>query len=627
MVLLVHGVGNPYEGEILGAAHPNLEKAGIAHDRVEEYNWNRDVPKPYQGDRRRVSSVFLATLGEGFVGAARLPVLPAEAARSARARAITAVGIACEWTAMALPVVLVGWWLVEPTMLPAWSWVLLGVASVQLILATTFGSAAVLCANLRQVLLVVLWPGVFLGCVAGMIGWRILFVIACPLAFAEIGMGIGVLVAGSPIEQVPDGSGRSSLAWWALIPALVGSGVGWLVGSAIVERSSAPVRTVIETVLKVIADVVKYLGAPRYRKALVDGLARRADAYANTPLILATHSLGTVIGFDHIRGLRARKASEPMRWITAGSPLHRWIHRFFPYQYPAPAHFQQRLRREQPAIEWINVYRRLDIIGKGLGLGNGRDRPTRQWKGHANYWGDERVYKAIAKPATHQDRVPEEPTLGPYLHRPDWGGPPPSRRHWQARTLLGALVAIVVWFCIDDHWLEARRAPARVAWLLEHGVEVEGTASYRERLHQPKYGNRRVVKLFWVRFEPDGPLPGRSTSPPERLVREHDLLEETLRHPLTDESGESVRSMDIVVRYDPEDPRSFTVPGFERTEPYRLGAAARASTTWAVVFLAGMAMALRSGAWRVWGALSGVGLNEDPTHPAPTHEPPCGPRA
>jgi hypothetical protein len=106
-------------------------------------------------------------------------------------------------------------------------------------------------------------------------------------------------------------------------------------------------RTSVYPVLKVFADIVLWLADGDYRNRLRVALGaeiRSIRMSAGDTLILATHSLGTVIAIDYLLSLnRDLTNCERFILITAGSPLRFLMHGFFPEWFSDPCLISQYL--------------------------------------------------------------------------------------------------------------------------------------------------------------------------------------------------------------------------------------------------------------------------------------------
>jgi len=146
-------------------------------------------------------------------------------------------------------------------------------------------------------LLTVLWPIFYAGTVP--------FILAF-LALMMVGIAIAMRI-GTPRHF--DASWFTQL--WGMTLALVimlSAGTLCMVLILLMHRAGGPI-------LKVLADISRYLGRPDYGDGLLDGFRRECGAFVceGDHLILLTHSLGTVIAIDALLAHPeiVRRASRP----------------------------------------------------------------------------------------------------------------------------------------------------------------------------------------------------------------------------------------------------------------------------------------------------------------------------
>jgi hypothetical protein len=84
--------------------------------------------------------------------------------------------------------------------------------------------------------------------------------------------------------------------------------------------------------------------------------------------------------------------------VTMGSPLV-LMSRVFPRHVQSPSELGDKFAGTGLLLKWVNLWRTQDVIGQALGvtLGQGFVEASLGIGGHANYWGDERVWATIAK--------------------------------------------------------------------------------------------------------------------------------------------------------------------------------------------------------------------------------------
>jgi hypothetical protein len=153
-------------------------------------------------------------------------------------------------------------------------------------------------------------------------------------------------------------------------------------------------------------DVLYFAGNKRQRLSLIEATAKTIrwfhDQAPNGRIIVVGHSLGSVLAAHTISSL---PASEPClqhsTLVTLGSPLN-YLSRAFPDSVQSARQLSSVIC---PRIPWVNVWRDRDVIGKALEIG---DENTVQYcaakGGHADYWSDGAIWKAVAREAlTHDD--------------------------------------------------------------------------------------------------------------------------------------------------------------------------------------------------------------------------------
>ncbi|XHC26743.1 hypothetical protein ABWH91_05320 [Phycisphaerales bacterium ac7] len=170
---------------------------------------------------------------------------------------------------------------------------------------------------------------------------------------------------------------------------------------------SAIARKWITPLAKRIADIVRYRGNSNYRDHVHSDVRTVVHALdRSTRLVLCGHSLGSVIAVDFIR--RHHDLVEEfagVELVTGGSPLRRFMARFFSHAYPRPTNLLQTILGAHAEFRWVNVYRKWDPIGSILGLPAGLDRraddrgvpPRLGLRAHGDFWGDPVVWHQAAR--------------------------------------------------------------------------------------------------------------------------------------------------------------------------------------------------------------------------------------
>jgi hypothetical protein len=148
---------------------------------------------------------------------------------------------------------------------------------------------------------------------------------------------------------------------------------------------------VLRPFLKVISDIVRYLGDPEYRARIHAGLLVELERLGRRPVVIVAHSLGSVIAVDSLLAHPDAWSRFPaLRLLTCGSPLKRLFHRFFPATYPTPEAMLCMLRQNYTDVVWANAYRPLDYVGGHLGrLSEITEmRLPQRYRFHIAYWTD-----------------------------------------------------------------------------------------------------------------------------------------------------------------------------------------------------------------------------------------------
>ncbi len=149
-------------------------------------------------------------------------------------------------------------------------------------------------------------------------------------------------------------------------------------------------------------DVLHYGGDSQCRASLIDRTANTIrwfyDQEPNTPIIVVGHSLGSVIASQAIASIV--KNSEPclrqIVLVTLGSPLN-YLNRLFPESVGKARALSEAICA---SVRWINLWRRHDIVGKELNIeATGMVQYCVGSGGHANYWSDGNVWRAVAREA------------------------------------------------------------------------------------------------------------------------------------------------------------------------------------------------------------------------------------
>ena len=112
---------------------------------------------------------------------------------------------------------------------------------------------------------------------------------------------------------------------------------------------------------ELVVDVSNYVARNGVRTAVQHALHDKlVEAHARlpgVPVILASHSQGTIISYDVLR--QAGGSYPQLRtWITMGSPLLKY--------FGFPLHWGRQQLGVPPNLRWLNLYDQGDIVGKNL---------------------------------------------------------------------------------------------------------------------------------------------------------------------------------------------------------------------------------------------------------------------
>jgi endonuclease G, mitochondrial len=192
------------------------------------------------------------------------------------------------------------------------------------------------------------------------------------------------------IDQAAKRSGMPSATEAVAADESLGGIAGALVGKLQKQLSWVSKSTGLDDriIALVFADVAAYLGRDRVRQTVLDTVL---ETWPTTgPVVLVSHSLGTVVAMDLISQL-GDKVELPLL-VTAGSPLG--------MDAVYKRLLDKRLRRPAQAHEWVNAWCRPDAVSIGCPLapvwGDGvvdvlTDNPEDRAHSIAEYLSDERV--------------------------------------------------------------------------------------------------------------------------------------------------------------------------------------------------------------------------------------------
>ena len=118
------------------------------------------------------------------------------------------------------------------------------------------------------------------------------------------------------------------------------------------------------------------------------------------PIIVVGHSFGSVIASHAIGSMSALEPClRQIVLVTLGSPLN-YLSRAFPELVKGARELSKVIGM---GVRWINLWRRHDFVGKALSIeANGAVQYCVGKGGHAGYWSDGAVWRAVAREALGQ---------------------------------------------------------------------------------------------------------------------------------------------------------------------------------------------------------------------------------
>jgi hypothetical protein len=497
--IAIHGVGTHAPDQIKALVDEAFRRASVASD-VSEFNWDAFID--HSVNRIRDGVAILDETAVSITNTAALP-LPASAARGDGwlqrtgdvLYSIFRIVIATALTLLILGPVLHVMVLLPsaaftPIALADFAWIRTATYATILLTAGLFvvmlgldlirslirRSPAPLLVTFRRGALLLLQPLILLLTIP--VSWRfgtaLIAFVAGLIPIAVFGAVLNLLV--SPL-----------FGSFNAIAVSIGATILLIVAAALVGGFHVIVRQLwIGGPLKVLLDIVRYLGSPTYRTTLQRAFDERIHALDTAGedgrrVVLLAHSLGSVIALDSLINSTAWRTTDSVHLVTLGSPIKRSFIRFFPgYLFPPSIDRAARVAAARlDRFSWINIHRPWDYVGTGLGLeraGVGEDLSTRQgrrvFSSHSNYWGDEVVVATLE--AAWQRAVAVDAAVSPAqpAHVIPVATPPDvlNRTTTVARTVSVMLLVAVVGVAVST-FLESR-----TAWLNDFRQELSDVA-------------------------------------------------------------------------------------------------------------------------------------------------------
>ena len=536
-VIAIHGVGNHEPGWISDHLEGAFERASMAGD-ISEFNWDAFASHSLRQGAGGVT--LLEQTAESISHAAGLPLAATE---SPSDRVMYRIGerlydpvfrvLMASALALLILAPLVQLFVLLPSsMFQSTSWegfgwiraatrialaagslVFLGLLGLGLVRSAFKGTVAPLWVTVRRGGLLILQPVILLLTVpvSVRLGSQLLRLIGVliPLSLAVIGLAVLLSPLSGDLTDLTVGAGQYYLllAWAAAFGAL-----------HVLLR-----REWIGGPLKVILDIVRYMGSPDYRTTLQrhfdEALERKlgGNGDGGRRVLLLSHSLGSVIALDSLVNSPAWTTSDSVVLVTLGCPVRRFFIRFFPqYLFPASIEASARLAASRLRhFSWINIHRPWDYVGGALGLGRdglGADVSTGQarkvFSSHSDYWEDPVVIDTLARQLKTVGPVSVEP--GPVglsqLHvTPFLGGSPMSLRLARVTGKLAVALVVLVAGGAVFNFIQARGVWQRaieedLSRLKESGIQAFAEVTYYETVRYPSEDYTETIHHFLFRL-------------------------------------------------------------------------------------------------------------------------------
>lgn len=403
-VLILHGIGFHEPGSGAAGVRRALATLGVACPPVEEVVWVNDA----DAEANRSSFLGRARIFSHLVRLAVIEISnPALGLSPSARRLISSSAYTLIFAGLLTGALCIATWIAGAL----WGWIGFNTGVLVGFLALTLGAGILLILidiapfntptwmqKARALGLIAVMPFAYFIQLAPALAIIILPFIA--LIGIALPLGLMAFVEMAPVTVVRDGYlVPQTTDGWIIIPILL---VGLVLVGPLMFLLSLWLRAYggIVAASKYLADVALYLSNDRFGAKVRARLAAAVKAApAASTLVICAHSLGSVIAFDV---LRANAPHCRVVLVTGGSPLSRYLHRFFPALYPAPAEVE-RAFSASGRVRWFNIYRRADPVGGRLDLEPGLDVDLSgvnyqgRWRieAHYNYWNDPTIAAAV----------------------------------------------------------------------------------------------------------------------------------------------------------------------------------------------------------------------------------------
>ncbi|WP_263380960.1 lysophospholipase [Granulicella paludicola] len=586
--VLIHGVGDPADQELLFASHLSFQRLGIPIQNLYEFNWNLAVFHPFESAPNSetigtwMNDVYIARIGSSILNAA---VYPFALGRTKWQRALTMLceRLALIFQTLPIAVVLVPLCLLIPAhaFLRGILTTYLAIFALQGLLGLMTGRMQATVECLRTVLIPCIWSIAFVFLLPGNISLGAVTGIAV--------FGLVLLVTG----HLPDSlqpwrahfEGMVEITSWHWLSILY-----WMAGIAVWGVVTAAlaylVRSTLYLVTKILADVSLYLGDEKYRQMLIGDLDSLLNSIAekHTSVVLVSHSLGTVIAADTLRQFAPNRFEEIV-FVTSGSPMARMFGRFFPAAYPPPKALHQQFCSRYPRFRWVNVFRPLDPIGASLGLPKGCDISTRQWSktflsAHGNYWSDPVPYDLVV---SWLERTQPLGASDPC----DQDRSEVNAYYEVASVIRKVSLAVAITAAVGLPVFAVRTFTSKPAvdtdLLLRTSTEVPAVIAYWKTRDETSEHLDESTHLD-VRYTTATAVPIHMTESPPEFRNEDQNVAQSFKGTDCWVDGHQALCMNTRVRYAQTDPRVFTLPDFEHAEQDNQAPISKADRIFWIIF-------------------------------------------
>jgi hypothetical protein len=565
--VLIHGVGDPADQQLLDASRPSFGRLGIPFANIYEFNWNQTVDHPFESLPKNetdswMNDVYIARIGSSLLNIATFPF-----ARG-RSRYQNALISLCEREALVFqtfPILLfvVPLCLVIPAYGP-----LRGILASYGVLLTILqllgiatGRRKTILECVRAALVPILWSltyvllipaNINLGAAIGLMVFLIM-----------LALSVWVPVSFQPFSEHFEGLVEITTWNWKSVLYFGAAGGIWFALTIGLQRL---IRSTLYLTTKIVADISLYLGDAKYRDALISNFDGLLNSIAEThnSVVIVSHSLGTVIAVDTLRQCSRDRFGDVV-FITCGSPLARIFCRFFPAAYPPPELLYRELCSRFHRFRWANLFRPLDPIGASLGLPPGCDISTHQWNrfflsAHADYWSDSHAFD-LASDWIRQPHAPAAQTAQDYQPRFHTSHEKASQRLRRLSLVVTVLAALALpVFGIRSF---TRTIPIDTETLLRDSTEVPAMMVYWKTQDQLVEGDEGTD--YWeVRYSTKSTAISMQAGLPD-VSPEKERAIEAFRAKSADcrVAGHEAKCMSTKVRYANSQPSIFTLPDYE----------------------------------------------------------------